>query len=388
MSLDVLRQARWFDRERASGYAKIIAVAYVPLLIIPYLYAIGAEPGVRPSVDFMSFWSAAVLAWRDPASAYDAAIQIAFQAQAFQSVGRYLPFLYPPPFLAVVAPLGWLSFPVAYPVFVAATYAVYLVGARRLLPIGIWPIAVFPALYINAVQGQTGALFTGLFVAASMLVGRRPWMAGLLFGCLIFKPQLGLLIPVALVAGGCWRTIAGAALSALGLLAGALVLFGPETYQAFLHNTAVVASLLQGKLDWGKVMSLYGAVRQAGGPAWLALAAQAALTLAATAVVILVWRRNANPLTRTAALAMGALLITPYVLDYDFVLLIAPLAWLARSGLQSGFRPWERLILAVVYLAPLVARQAAVAAGFNFMPLLLIGFAGLVAAKMLRAQPV
>ena len=95
-------------------------------------------------VDFMSFWSAGKLAWSDPASAYDAAHQIAFQSRAFHSQGRYLPFLYPPPFLAMAAGLALVPFAAAYPLWVAATWGFYAAVARRLAPAAAWPIAVAP----------------------------------------------------------------------------------------------------------------------------------------------------------------------------------------------------------------------------------------------------
>lgn len=388
MNLDFVRHARWLDRARVVGYARILALAYVPLLVIPFLFAIGTQPGGRPNVDFMSFWSAASLAWGDPARAYDPAAQIAFQAEAFQSHGRYLPFLYPPPFLALVAPLALIPFAVAYPAWVAATYAVYLAAARRLLPAGAWPTAVFPAVYVNAVQGQTAALFAGLFVAGGLLLARRPFVAGLVFGCLIFKPQLGLLIPIALIAGGLWRTLLGAALSSLGLLLLALIAFGPETYLAFIGAGSTSLGLLQegSPLGWAKVQSLYGALRQIGAPAWAAIGAQGVLSLVAAGAVAWVWRSGADMLTRMAALAVGALLATPYVLDYDFVLLIVPLCWLARRGMESGFGPWGKLLLLTVYVAPLVCRPAAMALGFNLMPLLVMGLLGMIASATFR-QP-
>jgi uncharacterized membrane protein len=38
-------------------------------------------------------------------------------------------------------------------------------------------------------------------LAASVLADRRPWLAGALLGLATFNPQLGLLIPIALLAG-------------------------------------------------------------------------------------------------------------------------------------------------------------------------------------------
>jgi len=376
----------WLTPSRVAMTARLLGAVGLPFLAISYLFAIGAEPEGRPAVDFMSFWSAASLAWRDPPLSYDAASQIAFQARAFQMDGRYLPFLYPPPFLALIAPLGLLPFAVAYPLWAVATYLVYLAGARKLAPGALWPLAVFPALYLNAVQGQTAALFTGLFLLAALQVQCRPWLSGVLFGALIFKPQLALLIPVALIAAGAWRTLAAAGLCAAGLLLAALALLGPESFIAFFHSNSVSLSLLQAQspLGWAKLPSLFGALRQIGAPPMLALSAQALLALATAIFVGLVWRARRDAPTRAAALAMGALLATPYLLDYDFVLLVAPVYWFARDAWRRGPRTWEIVFLALVSLAPLACRRLSMETGVDPMPALMIAFAALLARRMLR----
>jgi alpha-1,2-mannosyltransferase len=53
---------------------------------------------------------------------------------------------------------------------------------------------------------------------------------------------------------------------------------------------------------------------------------------------------------------VGTLLITPYVLDYDLVLLAAPIAWLAMEGLKGGFLSWEKSILFLAWLLPMWSR--------------------------------
>ena len=40
----------------------------------------------------------------------------------------------------------------------------------------------------------------------------------------------------------------------------------------------------------------------------------------------------------------AALLASPFLLDYDLVLLGIPLAWIARESLRTGFLPWEKII--------------------------------------------
>ena len=58
-----------------------------------------------------------------------------------------------------------------------------------------------PAVFINAVGGQNGTWTAALFGGGLSLLERRPLLAGGLLGLLSYKLQLGLLIPVALLAG-------------------------------------------------------------------------------------------------------------------------------------------------------------------------------------------
>jgi hypothetical protein len=58
-----------------------------------------------------------------------------------------------------------------------------------------------------------------------------------------------------------------------------------------------------------------------------------------------------------AALATGTLMVTPYVLDYDLMLLALPLAWLTVEGLRTQFLNWEKITLFIVWLLPLISRE-------------------------------
>ena len=58
-----------------------------------------------------------------------------------------------------------------------------------------------------------------LLGGALLLIERRPWLAGVLIGLLAYKPQFGVLIPVALVAGARWPTIAAAGATVVALVA-------------------------------------------------------------------------------------------------------------------------------------------------------------------------
>jgi hypothetical protein len=54
------------------------------------------------------------------------------------------------------------------------------------------------------------------------------------------------------------------------------------------------------------------------------------------AFVAWLWRSSAPLDLKAAALAAGTVLVTPYVLIYDLVILVVPIAFLARSGLSKA----------------------------------------------------
>ena len=110
--------------------------------------------------------------------------------------------------------------------------------------------------------------------------------------------------------------------------------------------------------------------------------------MAIGAILASLWlARTARPDLRNAAVTATALIATPYVLDYDFVVLLAGIAFLWRDSQRHGWLPWEKSLLALVWIAPLVARNIA---GLTHIPLGL-GTAIIVLAiavrRGLRASP-
>ena len=62
-------------------------------------------------------------------------------------------------------------------------------------------------------------------------------------------------------------------------------------------------------------------------------------------------------------------LATPYLFSYDLPFLLFPTLFLVERGLQQGFRPFEKLALVALYLAPYGLRAMALPLGLNLMPL-------------------
>src|SRR5712691_2597703 len=72
-----------------------------------------------------------------------------------------------------------------------------------------------PDLQFYAVHPNYGPQIALAFVAFRR---RRPFVAGLVIGCLAYKPQLGIVLGVALLASRQWRVLIGAATTGIGQL--------------------------------------------------------------------------------------------------------------------------------------------------------------------------
>jgi hypothetical protein len=219
----------------------------------------------------------------------------------------------------------------------------------------------YPAVFVNLGHGHNGFLTAALLGGALVQLDRRPWLAGLLFGLLAYKPQFGLMIPLVLAVTGRWRAFAAAAATVAALLAAATLAFGVDVWPAFLEGARFtrLVVLEAGNTGWHKIQSVFAWVRMWGGSVPLAYGVQAAVTVAVAVALAWLWRSRANFALKAAALAIAALLATPYSLDYDLMVLAPAIAFLAAYGLTHGFRPFEASALAVLWLAPLAARSFA-----------------------------
>jgi alpha-1,2-mannosyltransferase len=300
MSFSFLKDADWFGSDRALGYSRAIVLLYVPFLLY-YYWAIAFGPH---GCDFAAFWAAGRVAWHDAALAYD---QRSIQAlQSWIEPSRWLPFNNPPPFLFVVAPFGLLPVKLAQPLWVIATLSLYILACRGL--IGLWPSLAFTPVFANCATGQNGLLTGALFIGAISQLERRPFVSGLFFGSLVIKPQLALLIPIALLAGRQWRAFVGAAVSSLGLLVLSYVVFGPRVFPSFLLGTTVSKAILVSGVHALKQPTLFEPALALGANLTLATAIQALLTLLIAGVVGWAWRRDGTLVEKGAILATATAL--------------------------------------------------------------------------------
>jgi alpha-1,2-mannosyltransferase len=315
------------------------------------------------TTDFASFYAAGSLADAGhPALAYDLAAHRAAEEQATEPGINYQYFYYPPVFLFICAALAKLPYLPAFIVFQALTLPLYLFVGRRTLNETSWTallaLLAFPAVFWNIGLGQNAFLTAALFGGGLLLIDRRPVLAGILFGALCYKPHFGLLIPVALAAGGRWRGFAAAGASATALILLSAAVFGGESWHAYLAAFAGSSTTYNsGYIDLAAFVTPYGAVRLIGGSAGLGYAIQAAASLFAVGLVAFVWRKNLSLPLRAATILAATLIAIPLALIYDDMLAVLAVAWLVRAGRAEGFLRWEKAILAAIFIAPLISRN-------------------------------
>lgn len=338
------------------------------------------------TTDFVSFYAAGTLADAGtPALAYDEGAHYAAEQRATQPGIDYVHFFYPPLYLLICGVLARLPYLGGFVLFGLATLLPYLFVMRRILDERGWaimlPILAFPPVLWTLGFGQNSLLTAALFGAATLFVDRRPVVAGLLFGALCYKPHFGLLVPVALAAQKNWRAFGAAAFSAAALTLLSIAIFGIETWRGFLLALLGSHSTYEGHaVDHAAFVNPFGAVLVLGGGKWLAYAVQAAALLACAGLVAYVWRRGASLPLRAAVLAAATIVAIPVVLFYDLVLGAVAAAWLVRAGRESGFPPWEKLLLSALFMTPLVARSVANSWHVPLGPLAALALFGLAAA--------
>jgi hypothetical protein len=377
-----LRSGEWLTPARARGYS-LILLGICTLAIAGWIAVSDGlidRNGKPLGTDFSNVYAAGSLTWQGrPAEAYQPALQHAEEQAVFG--GREVPFygwLYPPFFFSVAFLVASVPYAWGLAIWLAASLAVYLAAMRAILPRPetLLIAAAFPAVFINIGHGQNGFLTAALLGGALHWLDRRPWLAGVLIGLLAYKPQFGVLIPVALLAGGRWSTIGAAVATIAALLAVSFVTLGDGVWHAFADSMTFTQTVVleQGGIGWEKIQSVFSAMRMWGAGVHLAYAVQIALALMLAASLAWLWQSNAPFELKASALATASLLATPYVLDYDLVALAVGIVFFVRHGLSRGFRTFEISLLAAAWIVPLLSRGVAGATGIPLGLVVLLAF--------------
>jgi alpha-1,2-mannosyltransferase len=297
---------------------------------------------------------------------------------------EFLPIIYPPFYYWLATPLTLLPFNVAALVWLAlmtaclAATALLLQRAypqhQRLIAGLVVAALLFTPLLENLASSQKATvsllILTGTFL---LLDRRRHFAAGLLFGLLAFKPQLTLVIGLAMLCKGQWRFVLGGLATGV-VLVGLSLLVSPEACRQYLQISKTMAEYINTPgFAHEKLHCWYGFFRLLldGQPL---IVIQAATLLAASVTIAALFRLLAGPLpfgqpgfaVQYAGLVVATVLLSPHLLTYDLTLLLLPLFLVTRLLLERaallvetrGTVAWMLLLaFAVPSLSTVVAKQ-------------------------------
>ncbi len=311
-------------------------------------------------LDFTNFYATGRLALAgEAASAYDPAGLAVAQAAVIGPTGAEMPYPYPPAFMLLTAPFALLSYPIALAAWALCGAIFYLWASRGF---GSLPLAAAqPPVLLNAMIGQTGFLTGGLLLLGSRWLAERPHKAGLLLGLLVLKPQLALMLPVAVIAARAWSAIPAAMVSAAAVLLLGTLLLGTDAARAFLASSGDFTALLTGdRLTWSELASPFALACDLGLGAGPAAILQLVSMAFAAALVWLSWREGWEQ--RVPILCVASLAASPYLQSYDCLPLLAAIAWFATTA------PAKAVLLYLLSALPLVS-QSELASLPNSLPL-------------------
>ena len=290
----------------------------------------------------------------------------------------------------MMLPLSAINYLVALAAWSFIPLAAFLIVLYGIYPdrLTIWLSLASIATVQNLFYGQGAFLVGALLGGGLLLLDCSPFLAGIFFSMILsYKPHLGLLILVALVAGRNWRALGACAIATAALVLASAWLFGLDTWLAFWHDFPEMRAHLADPTLWGRFPTVFCGVRLRGGGPGLAMALQLLTGLGGVAGVYWVWRRRASLPLRASVLVVGALVVTPYVLNYDLTLSLLPLAWMAWDGFHHQWGPDERIMLGLAWLSPFLDLISVPLARFHLEPLILAAWLIYLLIRTARVTP-
>lgn len=295
----------------------------------------------------------------------------------------FAPFMYPPTFILLLAPLAYLPYLLSYFIWLGVTFIPYMVAMRRILNGVALPFALAaPPVFFNAMYGQTGFLTGGLIGLGLALLAERPVWAGILIGLASIKPHFGILIPFALMAGGYWKTFGVAAATVIATMIASLFAFGDTPWFAFIGTTLFhMEGFAVGAYNFAAMTTVLATLRMAGVESAHAWAVQMVFAVSMALLTIWTWRcgrRHPGTLgLQSAILCLATLLAVPMAYLYDLVLLVPATGWLWLDMRQRGSRYWEFILLVTTVSAILAIKEIAERSGLQIGALLIVALLGL-----------
>ena len=294
-----------------------------------------------------------------------------------------VPFVRPPYYAALLAPLAYLPFSTALWAWLglqsAALVLCWAWAWKRFGPDALVLGFLYLPTAIDIAHGQDCVLMLGILILSYVVLERGlPFCAGLLLALGLAKFHLLVLFPLILAATVHCRLLAGFAAGGAILAVISALLGGRQGVAGY------VALLRRNDLERlapspDQMINIHAIPATLHLPSlWLS-----ALLVLAVVTLVLVAARRAPRWRWFSAAAAGSLLASPHVYGYDAGLLLLPL-WLSVH--QSGFRLTR--VAATLLIVPLPFLASLAGPPWSLLPcLLLVLFLASLAGEPLRGRP-
>jgi len=314
----------------AFGYAAVL------LMLLFHRNWILTSGGIPMPSDFLVYRAAGIAAMHGtPALVYDPHAFHLLQITLTKPFPNYFYWNYPPSFFFVAVFLARLPYVPAFLLWVGTTGSAcaITIGRIALRRDAMVTALASPIFLLATYVGQNGFLSAALMGAFLLSLRERPLIAGLLLALMTYKPQFGLLLPLALLAGGHWRAICWAIVATAILTIASALAFGLDSYTAFLGSLAVASKgvLTLGGEGWAKIESMYSVARFLGAGDHAAWLLQIVISAVAGVGVLWLWHGDSAYELKAAGLVAATMLSIPYLHEYDFPIILVAFSFLYRD---------------------------------------------------------
>lgn len=329
-----------------------------------YAYHVPKCPHPNCVADFVAFYAQAQLIWDDRRSLYDLDKQLAYQNR-IAPVEKVLPFVYPPITAALLAPLGWVPFSVAFVLMTVVNILLFLLSLRMLIR-GLnltpnqshWLLLFFLCNFgvqVVIFYGQISALV--LFLLTQHVLAQRQSKKispGVWAGLLCVKPQLLFIPHFVLLLQRNWQNFLVAVLLVIILMGGSFGLIGTTAISDYFHVLRFMAT----ENSWHNPLEGMHNLKALAG-VWLPVPWNIYVWWGASGTVLIaVFRVNTQANLQNNGFeirwitnSLALLLLSPHVFTHDLSLLVLPCA-LYLSQLKQAVPPGLGVVFILVAILP------------------------------------
>lgn len=373
-----------FTKARLTVYPSLVFLLSLFLLFCIYrAQQIEISEGtILLGIDFSMFYSACSLTLATPAgNPYDIdAVLDGMKRLYHTNPLPYIGFFYPPIFLLLLYPLCFLPYPLAIFIWDAGMLLFYLYIIYQIAPHRntLFIALGFPGVFFNLLWSQTGFLVAGLW-GCFLLTRHSAWRNGLVLSLLTLKPYFAILPYLLSFFYKRWRVLRWAIFFLILNVGLTIFVFGKDIWLLFfagLVKTKELALITLWDSITGIRVSLQDSLRLVGVSYEIAVLIQ---VLVAMGILLLnIWAAKHSTARMNAVIMTGSvLLITPYAMQYDLMLLALPLALYGWDVYVTQNLLWgETVLLIILWLLPVINRIVINFSGIQIVPFYLLVFFG------------